>query len=353
MQSETMPKFLWVKDQIKEKIHTKEFVIGKALPTHAELGVLFDVSDITIRRAIKELVDEGLLISKQGKGVFVIDRKRQKENTSCIISVITMKPYDVLLKVPFYVNVLNGLTSSLSKSGKLLSIWQINNEAEFINIKQELLLSSCGFFILGHFPRKLLQLLARDNSEIVCIDNMAEGIEFDGIGIDNTFGAYKAVSYLLSKGHRKIGFINDKLDSDVSRARLDGYKLALEECGCSINNDLIRYSVADISSSASAAEDLYRKEKVSAIFAFDDTMAMGVVSFAERSGLRIPDDLAIIGFGNYQLSPSPGRSLSSISLDAKSIGINAADRILRRINGEVMPTLKILVSTSLIKGDTV
>lgn len=347
----TQPKFAKIKSIIKDRVMGGEFETGEALPTYDELACQYSVSNITIRRAVRELVSEGILVSQRGKRAFVADAKGIGNETQAI-GLLTMKPYDVFLRVPFYVDVLNGLRTTLTKASKSLSIWQLDHEEEFGRIEENLRASSGCFAILGHFPRHLLQLIASKGAVVTCIDNMAEGIEFDGIGVDNVLGMYKATSLLISKGHRRIGFINDKLDSDVSKARLEGYRRALSDSNIEAKADLIADCYVSVSEGADATKKLCQTKGISALLAFDDTLAEGAMSFASEAGLDVPSDLAVMGFGNYGYISPAGQSLSSVAVDAKSIGEIAADRMIRRMRGDNMSIMKILVEAQLVSGDT-
>src|SRR5262249_30762054 len=120
---------------------------------------------------------------------------------------------------------------------------------------------------------------------------------------DDRRGAYDATSYLIAKGHRRIGHICGDLRYSTARARLDGYRRALAAHAIAIDDELIVGDDWDPATArAGAARLLARPDPPTAIFVANDNLAFNVVEELRLRGRRIPDDIAVIGFDDIEMS---------------------------------------------------
>lgn len=163
------------------------------------------------------------------------------------------------------------------------------------------------------------------------------GRQVDFVVPDEEGGARAAVEHLISRGHRRIGFCNaPRLFKEAGSRRLKGYRSALEAAGITIDPELI--VDAESASTGAAIEParrlLARPDRPTAVFCFGDQLAMGFYHVARDLGLRIPDDLSIVGFDNQQFIAdclSPG--LTTVQLPHSEMGEWAARQVLKRISG--------------------
>ncbi|HKV57240.1 MAG TPA: LacI family DNA-binding transcriptional regulator, partial [Ktedonobacteraceae bacterium] len=131
----------------------------------------------------------------------------------------------------------------------------------------------------------------------VLIDYLSDGQNVPSVSTTNFRGAYEAIIYLLSLGHRRIGFITGNMEFGCARERLDGYNAALKEFGVAGDPQLVREGDFWQPLGYQCTQELLSLvEPPTAIFASNDTMAFGVMEAARERGLRLPDDLSIIGF---------------------------------------------------------
>ena len=176
---------------------------------------------------------------------------------------------------------------------------------------------------------------------------------YSSIGIDNIKGAYDATRYLLNKGHRKIALIlGDVNDIGISLCRLEGYKRALNEEGIDKENDLILIGQYSSKGAYEATLKLLEKRKdITAVFALSDIMAIGAAKAILNSGLRIPEDVSIVGFDGMDESKFYNPSITTVKQPKNLMAKMSIDLLMSLINGE-LENKHILLDTKLIERNS-
>ncbi len=176
--------------------------------------------------------------------------------------------------------------------------------------------------------------------------------------IDDVAGGQLATSHLLSLGHRRIGFIGDRVPDAVasgsvasgrtaSARRLAGYRQALAAAGVAADDKLIRLGPhGPASAQALAAELLELPDPPSAIFAASDTQAMGVLAAADRSGAQVPRHLSVIGFDDIQ--PAALLGLSTVRQPLERSGAEGAERLCALLRGERIRPLRQVLEVQVV-----
>ena len=161
---------------------------------------------------------------------------------------------------------------------------------------------SCA--LLGEEIRRLRQ----GSLPIVALGPWHADLEIDCVSVDNQQGAYLATEHLLKLGHRKIAIVLGPKENLSSRERFRGYKKAMDDSCVQVLPDLIQEGNFKMGSGYKAAQKLLAgEEKPDAIFCVNDVMALGAVKAIQEGGLRIPEDLAVIGFDDIELAALPNR----------------------------------------------
>jgi LacI family transcriptional regulator len=169
------------------------------------------------------------------------------------------------------------------------------------------------------------------DAPIVSIDPLASNPNYPAVHATNYQGAMEAMAYLLGLGHKRIGYISGRAELESSNRRLMGYRDSLKKAGILIDEELIATGDYTTETGVSGARQLLALEKPpSAIFASNDQMAMGVFQVAEELGLRIPDDLSVIGFDNITESKYMG--LTTVDQFIAEMGYVATQMLIRIIN---------------------
>ena len=154
---------------------------------------------------------------------------------------------------------------------------------------------------------------------------------------DDELGAYTAVSTLIKKGHRHIGYMQNLEPVDAAILRLEGYKRALAENGILFNESLVT-EVTDKDGYDGAMNLLRRADRPSAIFVFNDRMAMGVYDAIRNLNLKIPDDVAVISYDNQELiAPALYPALTTMELPHYDMGCWAVKQLFKLINNPELP----------------
>lgn len=159
---------------------------------------------------------------------------------------------------------------------------------------------------------------------------------YSSVGIDDEKAAYEATKYLINKGHEKIALIiGDVNDFGVSWWRLKGYKKALEERGIEINDKLITIGKYTRKGAYEVITELLKSEnEFTAIFALSDIMAVGAAKAVIDYGLRIPEDISIIGFDGMDESKYYNPSITTVKQPKKHMAEVGINLLMGLINGE-------------------
>ncbi|EMC3731497.1 substrate-binding domain-containing protein [Vibrio cholerae] len=177
---------------------------------------------------------------------------------------------------------------------------------------------------------------------------------------DNSLqGGYMAAKHLIECGHKEIGCITGPLIRHQAQMRYEGYKRALAEAGIAINPDWIVESDFECEGGYQAFEKLYERGKLpSSLFVCNDMMAMGVIQAASQRGLRVPDDLSLIGYDDVHIAKFMTPALTTIHQPKYRLGKAAVDTLLYRLENpdttaqvvQLEPTLVVRSSVNKFKG---
>jgi LacI family transcriptional regulator len=170
---------------------------------------------------------------------------------------------------------------------------------------------------------------------------------------ENFEGAIAATQYLLELGHRRIGFIAGRPDLESARVREEGYRSALDQAGVDFDPDLLkvgRYTAE--SAEGPATELLTQDDPPTAIFAANDVMAIRAMEVARDLGLRVPDDVSIIGFDNIPESALSEPPLTTIDQSIQQMGYEAARLLVELIANPDQEPQHVRVPTRLVQRQT-
>jgi LacI family transcriptional regulator len=193
-------------------------------------------------------------------------------------------------------------------------------------------------------------------SEVACvgIDMEVEGPRAEIVMSDNEAGARQAVEHLIALGHRRIATITGSLESRPGSDRLRGYRASVQAAGLAYRDEFVAYGDWYAESGREcAARLLTLPEPPTAIFAASDTMALGAMLAAAQAGLRVPDDVSIVGFDDIQLAPHLNPPLTTLRQDKLGLGAAAGEGLIARIAGATdRPPLRTLPVELVVRGST-
>jgi LacI family transcriptional regulator len=173
------------------------------------------------------------------------------------------------------------------------------------------------------------------------------------VASDNVAGAGQAVSHLHAVGHERIGLISGPLGMLAARDRLLGYRQALERVGLPYRDELVAQGDFYVESGYDAMQALLRlDEPPTGVFAASDLMAVGAIRAAHEAGLRIPEDLAIVGFDDIQLAPLLHPPLTTIRQDKEGLGAAAGQALIHMVEDPGFSPPSITLPTTLVLRGT-
>lgn len=172
---------------------------------------------------------------------------------------------------------------------------------------------------------------------------------------DNSFlGGYLATQYFIQRGHTEIACITGFLNKQASKMRLLGYKKALQEAGLSLKEQWIVSADFECVGGTIAFDKIYKSGSLpSAIFVCNDMMAMGVISAVNKKGLRVPEDISIIGYDNIQLAKFIIPPLTTVQQAKFSLGCQAFNTLLDKIKTQRSTDVEIELTPNLIVRESV
>jgi len=185
---------------------------------------------------------------------------------------------------------------------------------------------------------------------LVVVDPTGEPLhETPSVGATNWNGGLAATRHLLGLGHRRIAMISGPTQWPCCRARLDGYRAAMDEAGVPVVPDLVRDSILYVEGGLRDGAELLRlPDPPTAIFCTNDLQAFGVYEAARRAGVRIPEDLSVIGFDDLAFAQWSGPPMTTVRQPLVQMGTTAANLVVDLANDRQPDQLRIELATTLV-----
>ena len=250
---------------------------------------------------------------------------------------------------PFAIEVMKGVNRAIAESefdllvyttGDVRKSGRASHEQKYVSLLTNSI--SDGVIIVAPVAGEF-----NIDAPIVSIDPLASNPNYPSVHATNYQGAMGAMEYLLGLGHKRIGFISGRSELESSNRRLMGYREALEKAGISIDAKLIASGDYTTETGVSCARELLALENPpTATFASNDQMAMGVYQVAEEIGIRIPEDLSVMGFDNITESKYMG--LTTVDQFISEMGFVATQMLIKLINGETLLDQTYRMQTQLV-----
>lgn len=342
-----------VKQLLLRHILDGQFPEQKPLPTIRLLAKTLGVSIPTAHKAVNLLCKDGILRAKNRRGVFINTVAHRTSGTDKV-GLVHLYPASVRVGMPWPVKVLKALTQRLKSLRfecveiPLLGVEKLNLEHCFkrhslrglilFEMQTDLFISECQALLLP----------------MVSIDHNAFHLGVSSVVFDNAFGTFQATQRLLRRGHRRIAFLRPLVKTQLwGRVLLDqteserqlGYEMAMKDA--ELQPWVVEYEDSLIQKEGVALAEKILKD-LGAAGAFptalvfpNDPSAMLFARAALGLGLRIPEDLSVVGFGDVGTEFAPGRRISSVRIADVEMGQAAADLFAALISGKLpRPVLK-------------
>ncbi|MGG1878941.1 LacI family DNA-binding transcriptional regulator [Paenibacillus cisolokensis] len=263
----------------------------------------------------------------------------------CVLSVTKGKYND-----PYFMSILSGVEERLLSRGYSIAFIRTG-----IELNDHQILSSTfnepitGLILMESLNRETYEYIRKQVPYIVGIDT--ERGDIDNVGYDHYNVASVAVNHLIEKGHTQIGYIGGSgLTGNLKDSRrYRGYYASMHAAGLSVNPDWVIDCMWDEAVCTENINRLCTSGNVpTAFFAGSDLMAMAALNALYSSGISVPNDVAVIGLSNIEVSKYSNPPLSTIDVPTKEIGMVAVDNLLDRINGNQLLPKKVILPTRLV-----
>ena len=319
------------------------------ISTLKDVADLADVAPITVSRVVnnpdsvkkatREKIEKAMADLHYAPNVAA---KNLATNRSGVIDVFV--PSSIDLNNPFVMHLIAGISEVLSENMYSFLILRNRNKEHVCD----------GYIVTGLLKDEIREFYsyAKERERPVVLFGHTALPDVDCIDVDNALGSKMAVEYLIRKGHRKIAMINVKEDKDYTADRLKGYESALQEHGLSIDESKIVYAPNNPEGGMKGTEALLAEGGFTAIFCATDTMAIGAATAITKAGLKVADDISLVGFDGlgHQLLTTP--ILTTVQQPISQIGKKLAQNLLERLNGR-KEKISELIPPTLIEGHSV
>jgi LacI family repressor for deo operon, udp, cdd, tsx, nupC, and nupG len=260
---------------------------------------------------------------------------------------------------PFFSLILQGIEDAAQRNGYAVLLGDTQHDAEreeryALMLKRK---EADGLIFLGHrLPMEAAAIVSAVAPRCAPIVNGCEfspRLSIPSVHIDNARAAYEGMDHLYGLGHRRIGIVTGPLVSPLSRDRLEGATSRAKEAGAE-RDFVVMHGDFSIESGTVAAERLLgRRDTPTAIFCFNDEMAMGVIEVARRWGLRVPEELSVVGFDDIRFARHMDPPLTTIAQPMRAIGEGTVRLLLEILaDGDAVPESVTLAHTLVVRGST-
>jgi len=360
------PKYAQLRDRLAEAIGSGRLSPGAKLPPEGVMAVELGISRNTVRQAIAELIQQGLVVRRHGSGTFVCDGGGSREKAPHVPSrTVGVLVRDIRSVSDVYPEIIRGIEDVCAVHDCHVLLGNTDDQVDKMSRYIARFLSSGvrGAVIspLARHPASLdmYQQLIAAGIATVLINRPVPGLDLPAVVCDDVLGGYIATKHLLDRGHTRIAAVFPPPYATV-KARELGYRNALDERAVPLRDGYVQYSCLDDPDPGrtlvTALLDL--PEPPTAVFAFTDELAAQVYTALAAAGVAVPGEMALVGYNDCRIAVSLPVPLTSVAYPKYEIGHRAAEILLDGAPHAgaiivVPPELVIRASTPLLKSATV
>ncbi|HCE46496.1 MAG TPA: hypothetical protein DET40_23370 [Lentisphaeria bacterium] len=334
------PLHLQIRESLRADIRSGKYALGEKVPSTSQLCEMHNVSAITVRRAISDLIGEGVLRGIFSRGVYVASAASGKAPASRVIGVIFS--YDEMN--PFFGQVFKGIQDVLKLFGynTFLETSREDESAEAAIIRKMLndgvsgiIMTPCDRHVKGESV-ELINGLAERGFPIVLVDFKPEGANAACVCADNEEAGRSSTRYLLELGHRKIAFLS-KEDLPTISARLRGFRQAFQEAGLKIDERLVKTRVPRMNRIDSAivrTRELFSGPGVrpTAVLSTTDETSVGIYRECQELSLMPGKDISVATVDRTPFNSTLRPRIAAAAIPLFEMGREAAGIVLRKIS---------------------
>lgn len=352
-------KLIGIFDNLREQIAGGSYQKGDRLPTTSELAKAFECSVGMASKAISMLIHEGMVEQRRGLGTRVI-KTTGKDHLMQLDAFALIHPGD---KHGGYWRMAKGFQDAaqdVNRRVMMLSVGtDFRREAEIVGRLNEFDVKGAVVFPVLPTQKDRLyfaQMLTACNIPVVLADVTLPGFGGPAVMADGFHAGYTMTRHLLAQGLRKIGFLTDYAWVPTIKDRYRGYRWALQEAGIEENPGSVMLDPSaqfdaenPVQNSAlSVGKYLETARHLEGVVCSDDFLAMACLASLKKTGIRVPEDLRVVGISDYALSAKCEPPLTTYRVPFERIGQEAFQMLNRLIQGEKPLTTEVLVQGDLV-----
>lgn len=364
------PLYKQIMEYVRDNIRQSVWQSDEKIPSENELADKFKVSRITIKNALQELIEEGLIYRIQGKGTFVstnklgeppVYRPAQQDSYNTIAYLMPR------LDNRFTANLLHGIENQLAEEGfhLLFRTTGDSQENERLILRHMVQSGVKGIIIYpaqGQSYNEDILKLTLNEFPVVVVDRYLRGVETNYVCSDNVKGAFDAVSHCIQQGHRHIGFISTHTEGTSSiEDRLTGYEKALSEHGILIDrhlrlteldskqvNEILREGASHAASKERIKTYLETNPGLTAVIAVNSAVGLTLMEAAKELSIQVPEQLSVVFLDDFELSAFSAIPPTYVNQEEYTVGREAVKLLVSVMENPRQKRRKIVVPTRLI-----
>ncbi|QOS82196.1 LacI family DNA-binding transcriptional regulator [Paenibacillus sp. JNUCC31] len=200
---------------------------------------------------------------------------------------------------------------------------------------------------------EILSPLLQQSIPVALIARHMPSLSVHTVAIDDRLGGALAAEHLLELGHTRVAVLSEPSKVSSSKERVRGFREALEMAGLSLGADQVRESSADLGSAKKEAlVFLTEQNRATGLFCCNDMQAIGALQAAKELGLRVPEDVSIIGFDNTILASVTSPPLTTVAQPIEDLGRRAVDLLIDELKDESKPPQRVVLKPELVVRDS-
>lgn len=322
--------------------------------TFKDLAKAAKVSTSTLSRALNDKPD----INPKTKNKILAVAKELGYTPNAVAKSLRLKKTGTLgvviadISNPFFAAVIKGVEDTARRKGYNIILCNTDEKYETEKDAIQLLLTKRVDALLiapAQIKDQDIVELKKRKIPFVLFGRHFEHLETDYVVSNNVQGAFLATDHLIKKGHKKILFINGPLHLSSAKERLLGYKQALLKKGIEFNYALLKQRAVRMEDGYRIMKKVLSSElEFTAVFTYSDFVALGVVRALREAGLRIPEDIAVVGYDDIDFISALEVPLTTVHVPKYRLGSKATQLVDKKIKGEVKKPQKLILDTQLI-----
>lgn len=259
----------------------------------------------------------------------------------------------LMLQNNFYSEIVGSIEYHARQKGYHVLISATDVNESYLTLARERNLD--GIIVIGMYPDDFYRQMKKTQIPIVLIDSYCNDHYYHSIRIDDAYGSYLATRYVLECGHRQVAFFSGQLkENGVMKKRLVGYRQALEEKKLAYDPALVFEGKIDYDSGiALAGALLHSKAQATAVVAAADILAIGAMKGFYEKGVRVPEDISVMGFDDLEIARCLTPGLSTIQQQISLKGEKAIELLLNSMQDPTLTKQEQILPVSLVERGSV